>query len=612
MHTLLLRFLLLSSPALMLLACGGSPAEPHAHAEPTATAQASQQQEPTAPAHGLRFTDITAQTGIDVTLTSGKLPSTQILEVKGNGLALIDYNNDGFLDLFVPNGATLDDTENGPGWRLYENLGNMRFRDVTANAGITHTRWALGATVGDFDNDGWDDLYITCYGPSVLLRNTGDGTFTDITDRAFPPSNPADESPYQEWSTSAAFGDITGDGALDLYVARYLDFDADNPPPPAQFLGTTVLNGPRGLNPQHDSLYANTGDGTFADISETSGVRDVQPSFGLGVVILDFDDDGKQDIFVGNDSMRNFLFHNQGRVAATQPFLIDKGLRSGIGSNADGGNQATMGIAIADVNHNNLPDVFTTNFSSDTNTLHINAGNLFFDDRTAQLGLGLVSRPYLGWAAGFFDLNLDGVEELFMVNGHVYPQATRELMDSEYEQPPLLFKRPPPHKPGQSAAREAGQAPPRVRFERITDPSVGDWLNEPHRDRAAVFGDLNNNGKIDIIIGEMNGPLRVMQNDSETAGSWLIVELKDDRNESMNRKGLGSRIELTVSPSHRQTRWIHGGGFMSANPQLAHFGIPTDWLDEETQLHLRITWPDGHTQEIAVAEVNQRLRITRE
>ncbi len=519
------------------------------------------------------------------------MPSTQILEVKGNGLALIDYNKDGHLDLFVPNGATLADPERGPGWRLFANTGSsdVHFNDVTQQVGIAHTRWALGAAVADFDNDGWDDLYITCYGDNVLLRNAGGSRFIDVSDAA--------GVAYGGWSTSAAFGDVTGDGALDLYIANYLEFDAASPPPQSEFLGTRVLAGPRGFPAQHDALHRNNRAGAFEDISESSGVRSVQPAFGLGAVILDFDGDGRQDIFVGNDSMRNFLFHNIGGDGS-QPFLVDRGLQSGIGANADGANQATMGIAIADINGNNLPDVFTTNFSSDTNTLHLNAGDMFFDDRTAQYGLGQVSRTFLGWACGFFDFDHDGSEELFIVNGHVYPNASRELMDSDYEQPPLLFQR----RPGD----------PQSRFERASAQDVGTWLDVPRRDRAAVFGDLTGDGSIDVVIGEMNGPIRVLRNDSTAVGGWLVVELLDDRPQSHNRAGLGSRVQLMHKDTGQSmTRWIYGGGFMSANPFYAHFGIPSDWLDRSAELTLRITWPDGAVQDVTLPKVNRRVRIDR-
>lgn len=520
-------------------------------------------------------------------LTSGEMPSTQILEVKGNGLALLDYNNDGLLDLFAPNGATLNDPEHGPGWRLFENQGEMRFKDVSEAAGITQTRWALGAAVADFDADGWQDIYVTCYGPNVLLRNTGEDAFEDATDHAGVAGD--------GWSTSAAFGDVTGDGWLDLYVANYIVFDAANPPPPGEFLSTEVFAGPHGLPAQPDVLYENAGDGTFTDISDSSGVADVQPSWGLGAVILDFDDDGRQDIYVGNDSMANFLFLGRSEKGDDGQLFREVGLSSGIAVSASGANQATMGIGIADITSNSLPDVFTTNFSSDMNTLHVNVGSGMFEDRTRQHGLGLDSRPLLGWACSFVDFDRNGREELLIVNGHIYPQATMSLLDSEYKQPPLLY------------ARHPG---PNVQFQRVTDERIGAWLNEPRRDRAAVFGDLDRDGLVDAVLGEMNGPVRVLHNQSEPQGAWLAVQLRDSRETAdggANRQGLGSRVCM-VAGNDMQYRWIYSGGFLSANPAEAYFGLGR----HDGPVELRITWPDGEQQIVGDVQPNARHIIERE
>ncbi len=540
----------------------------------------------------IRLSNVSEEAGIDTILTSGELPSTQILEVKGNGLALLDYNNNGQLDLFIPNGATMADTEHGPGWKLYENLGEMRFRDVTEDVGITQTRWALGAAVADFDGDGWQDIYVTCYGPNVLMHNTGDDhvrTFVDVTESA--------NVGYGGWSTSAAFGDVTGDGWLDLYVTNYIEFDVNNPPAPGQFLGTEVFAGPHGLPAEPDVLYHNRGDGSFLDITQSAGIHAVAPAWGLGVVILDFDLDGRQDIYVGNDSMRNFLFHNQRRPVEDFRGQDDMawmtfdeiGMASGIGANAGGAFQATMGIGIGDVSGNALPDVYTTNFSSDMNTLHVNIGSMQFEDRTRQHGLGMASRPFLGWACSFLDLDLDGNEELLIVNGHIYPQATLALLDSDFEQAPLLLK----HRRGRG-----------VYFDRVTDTRAGDWLTRPHRDRALVFGDINRNGLLDVIIGEMNGKPRVLRNDSEPQGDWLIVQLHQD---GPNSRGLGSRIEL-MGEMTLHTRWIYGGGFLSANPAEAHFGASR----RDTPQRIRVTWPDGYEQWVDEFEMNQRKLIIRD
>ncbi len=512
-----------------------------------------------------------ADTGIEVTLTSGQTPSTQILEVNGGGLGLIDYDRDGDLDLFIANGATLADPERGPGSRLYENLGGMRFADVTTAAGIDLARWAMGVSVGDFDGDGWDDLYVTCYGPNVLLRNT-EGRFTDVTGEA----GVGDPS----WGTTAAFGDLDRDGDLDLYVVNYLEFDAADPPPSSRFKGEPVMAGPHGLVGQQDVLYENIGDGTFRDVTTEAGCRPPRAGYGLGVMIIDVDSDGWPDIFVGNDSMPNLLFRNLGGLR-----FEEQGNRSGIAANNDGSEQATMGIAVADVNGNGLPDFFSTNFSSDTNTLQLNLDGRFFDDRTMQYGLGMISRPYLGWACGFVDFDHDGDEDLLMVNGHVYPQATMETMDSTYLQPPLLFER-------------VGN-----RFTRVTDPGVGVFLGEPRRGRAAVFADLDGDGDLDVVTGELNGPIRVLRNDG-AAGPWLIVRLQDLG--GGNPRGIGARIEVSVA-GNMQRRWLVSGGFQSSGAPSAHFGLPAA---TET-VSVKVTWPDGHVQEMRDVAVNRPLTVSK-
>jgi hypothetical protein len=550
----------------------------------------------------IRFTDVTASSGIDFTMVSGDSPSTQILEVNGSGLALLDFDRDGDLDLFAANGASLADTEHGPGSRLYRNDGELKFTDVTDAAKIDVHRWAMGVAAADYDGDGFDDLFIACFGSDILLRNNGDGTFADVSQNA----GIANEN---RWGTSAAFGDVDNDGDLDLYVTNYLVFDPLRPPPRAKYKGVDVMTGPHGLTPQHDFLYLNNGDGTFRDISEAAGITRASASFGLNVVILDLDNDGWQDIVVANDSQPGFLFHNKGSQgsghqgikaddqpldasmpAASMPSFEEIGVISGIASNIDGANQAAMGIGIADVDDNGLPDKFTTVFSSDTNTLHLNVNGRLFEDRSTSFGLGMVSRPYLGWACGFFDLDLDGDEDLLMFNGHVYPEATMSSMDSEYQQTPLLF------------AREG------KKFRRVSAETAGEWLAQRHRDRSAVFADLDNDGDIDVIVNELNGPVRVLRNDA--AGDWLIVELRDERPQSKNRSALGGRITLTDAAQHAQRRWIFsGGGFQSSNPHLAHFGIAAG---APRPLTLSITWPDGFSQTIENVEPNQRLTVKRQ
>jgi len=522
---------------------------------------------PTVDTLRFRMTDVTAASGIDLVTTSGRAPSTQIVEVKGGGLALIDHDGDGDLDLFVPNGATLDAPDAGPGCRLYENVGDLRFRDVTAAAGLTFHGWGMGVTVGDYDRDGHDDLYVSCFGRNALLRNTGDGRFVDVTDAAGVAA--------PGWSSGCAFGDLDNDGDLDLYVVGYIDFDVDDPPGPSTFRGQPVFAGPRGLPAQPDVLFENLGDGTFRDVTASSGCAASAASYGLGVLMLDLDGDGRTDVFVGNDSARNFLYRNLGEMQ-----FEDVGVASGIATSGDGASRATMGIGVADVDGDARPDVYTTNFTSEPNTLHLGRPGGFFDDATRRFGLGMTSFPFLGWACAFRDLDHDGAEDLIVFNGHVYPGATADTMVSDYAQPPLLMRRDGPT------------------FERVTADTGGPWLEDAHCDRTATFGDLDDDGDMDVVVAGLNQPVRVLRNDG-APGHWLIVEPMGTP--------LGCRVEVRRGDAV-QRRWIAAGtGYLSSSARYAHVGLG----DDDGPVEVLVVWPDGHEQRIDDVAVDQHLRVTR-
>ncbi len=526
----------------------------------------------------MRFVDATATSGIAIKLTSGSSPSRQILEVNGGGVALFDFDRDGDLDLFLANGATIEAPERGPGSRLYANRGDGSFEDVTQRAGIDLRRWAMGVAVGDYDGDGRDDLYVTCFGVNVLLRNETTAAqgprFRDVTSAA----GVGDA----RWGTSAPYGDLDADGDLDLYVANYLEFDPTKPPPrDRMFQGIPVMAGPAGLKPQDDVLYRNEGGGKFRDITREAGIVERTPGYGLGVRLFDFDLDGKLDIFVGNDSTANYLFHNLG-----QGKFEEIGAQSGVATNYDGATQATMGIAIGDVDGNGRADLFTTNFSHDTNTLHLALDRGFFEDRTSQFGLGMVSWPFLGWGCGFYDFDQDGDEDLFVANGHVYPEATAERMGSDYAQAPLLFDK-----------RGA-------RFERVV--TAGEALARRYHARATAFGDLDRDGDVDVVMTTLGGPVHLLRNETPRKRT-LVVALEQAGG---NPRGYGARVELQT-PTGTQRRWITGSGsFQSVDAPEAYFGLAN--LGDDAPRVLVVRWPDGKETRIDSPPLDRRLTVERE
>ncbi|MCH2137823.1 MAG: CRTAC1 family protein [Phycisphaerales bacterium] len=500
----------------------------------------------------LMFTTLHA---LPVTPTSGAALPTAIPEVNGIGLAVLDVDDDGTMELFVANGATLDDPESGPGCALIDT--SPPWRDRTAEAGINITRWATSATPFDMDGDGDTDLHVTCIGPNVMLRNDG-GTFTDITAT----SGLGNDG----WGTCAAVGDIDGDGWTDLYVVNYLHWSFDDPvPPPMSFMGAQVLAGPRGLQPQHDALYINNRDGTFRDVSQAWGLHDIEAGFGLNAVITDFTGDGQQDILVGNDTTANRLLVRSSDPQ--QPTIIDRGFASGLSTNADGGEQATMGLAIGDTNGDGRPDVFSTNFSSDTNTLHESTDTGWWADRTQARGLGLHSRPLLGWSTCFQDLDGDADEDLLLVNGHVYPQATIKTMDSDWAQPPQRL-----HRDG----------------DRFTIVELDDWTAHAGIRRAAVRGPSPNGPVLWVAGRDMALEHVILHGDPKTAP--CTVSLLDDRPDIGNREAHGAHVRFDDGTSV-QHRWITTSSpFQGGEPPLmwVHFGPHTP-----THVECTVHWPDG-------------------
>ncbi|MEE2973375.1 MAG: CRTAC1 family protein, partial [Planctomycetota bacterium] len=451
--------------------------------------------------------------------------------------------------------------------------GRLSFDDETVGSGLeTHRDWSFGTAAGDVDGDGHADLVIATLGSDRLWLGRGDGTFRDATSDWGLDDDAG-------WTSAVGLGDLDGDGDLDLIATGYLDFDPADPPATSAFRGIEVLGGPRGLSARSDRWYENLG-----DRFERRRI-DAPARYGLNLAILDFDRDGRQDVLLGNDSHPNQYFRNLGDWR-----FEEIGVRTGAATNREGDAQATMGMAIADVDGDSTPDVFSTNFSSDTNTLHLQRDG-FFDDRTRSFGLAEGSRPMLGWATEFVDLDHDGDEDLLVFNGHVYPQATSATMDSEYAQPPGLWIR----------------EPERFRYVDPDDPEGGEtvsenpWLRRAHRDRSAVFADLDRDGDIDVVVAEHNGPLRLLRNRHDRTDDWLVVEPVP----ALGAEVVATRGDLV------QRRWIRGGGPYQSNvPPEAHFGFPPLRDGRDGTIEIEVRWPDGSTARGA-ATPGRRIRIDR-
>lgn len=526
-----------------------------------------------------QFENVTQRSGIDFKLTSGTLSKTYILESMSGGVGLIDYDNDGWLDIYLVNGSTLEAErrQNNPATnRLYRNNRNGTFTDVTEKAGVGDHHWGMGVCAGDVNNDGFEDLYVTNFGPNVLYLNNGDGTFRDISKE----SGTDDGS----WSSSTAFGDYDRDGDLDLYVANYLEFDVKNPPadsPLCRYRGIKVQCGPRGLVPTPDRFYENQGDGRFVDRTRASGVADVNPYYGLGVVWGDYDNDGDPDIFVANDSTPNFLFQNRGDKTFSEVALA-----AGVALSEDGREQACMGVDFGDYDNDGNLDLITTNFSEDYNTLYRNDGNGTFTDVSYKAGVAEVSWSYLGWGTQFVDFDLDGFLDLVVANGHVYPEVDAHELGTTYRQRNLLFRN----------LRDG-------RFKEIGQRS-GPGFAEVYSSRGLAVGDINNDGRMDLLVANLDHPPSLLLNQT-ASGNWILLKLNGKKS---NRSAIGTRVTVRTGTS-RQIREIKSGGsYQSQSDLRLHFGLGLHQRIEE----IIIRWPSGHLQVLKGVEANQILTVQEE
>jgi hypothetical protein len=523
------------------------------------------------------FTDVTKSSGI--TFSHVSAPEKQyILESMSGGVALFDFDRDGLLDVYLVNAptvATAGDTRSARS-ELWRNRGDGTFIDVTDKAGVGYPGWGMGVAVGDVDNDGWDDLYVTCYGKNRLYRNNGDGTFSDRTDKA------AAGDP--RWSTGGAFADYDADGWLDLFVANYIDIRLDALPPfgkgkYCEFLGIPVQCGPRGLPGAGDSLYRNSGTGTFADVSVKAGVADPAGRFGLGVAWSDFDGDNRPDLFVANDSGPNFLYRNKGDGTFT-----DVGLESGTALSEDGKEQGSMGVAVGDYNHSGRWSIFVTNFADEYNSLFRHEKAFVFSDVSFASHTAKVSLPFVGWGAHLFDYDNDGWLDLLAVNGHVYPQVERASPPGAYGQRKLLYRN---NRNGTFTE---------------TTSSAGPAMMAPAVSRGSAAGDFDNDGDLDVVINNLDGPPTVLRNDGGNANNFITVDLVG---RASNRSAIGAVVTVRAADLVQRAERRSGGSYLSQNDLRLHFG-----LEGRTEIDaVEVLWPTGTVQRFTGVRANSFIRI---
>ena len=512
------------------------------------------------------FANVAREAGLTArTVYGGTDTNKYLLETTGCGAAAFDYDNDGWMDVFLVNGSVLEGFPEGkePTGHLYRNRGNGTFEDVTDRAGLRQAGWGQAACTGDYDNDGNADLYVTYWGQNRLFRNNGDGTFTDVTDRA----GLVDKR--KRWGAGCAFLDYDRDGRLDLIAANYIDLDLAATPVPSsglcRYKGIPVACGPPGLPGGKNVLYRNRGDGGFEDVSEKSGITRAKGTYGLGVSTLDFDDDGWVDIYVANDSNPSALYRNN-----HDGTFSDIGTTAGCAYSQDGKPQAGMGIAIGDYDRNGTLDIFKTNFAGDTSTLYANTGEGLCEDRTFQSGVGLNTR-WLGWGVGFLDLDNDGWLDLFLVNGHVYPEVERVKTEAGYKQRKVVY-------------RNLANG----RFADVT-AQLGPPVMEPKAGRGAAFADFDNDGDVDVIVNNVHDAPDFFRLDRTSAGQWISVQLTGT---ASNRSAIGARVRVVLPGAILRQDVRGGGSYYSQNDLRQHFGLGTATRVERVE----VRWPSGREE----------------
>ncbi|MDQ6759103.1 MAG: CRTAC1 family protein [Acidobacteriota bacterium] len=533
---------------------------------------------------GVQFINVAREAGLRTkTIFGSENKNKFLLETTGCGAAFFDYDDDGWLDIFLVNGTRFEakyarGTE--PTNRLYKNNRDGTFTDVTAKAGLLRTGWGQGVCAGDYDNDGHDDLFVTYWGDCALYHNNGDGTFTDRAAKAGVSTNTGTK--FQRWNTGCAFLDYDRDGHLDLFVANYIDFDPKTAPLPESgpclYHGLMVACGPPGLKGGKNILFHNNGDGTFTDVSEKSGILKTSGTYGLGVLVADFDNDGWPDIYVANDSTSSALYKNNHDGTFT-----DVAIEAGVAYSPDGKPQAGMGVSAADYDCDGNLDLVKTNFAGDTASLYRNMGKMVFDDQTFQAGLGKVTR-FLGWGVGFVDFDNDGWSDILITNGHVYPEVGESDAEAGYRERKVLYRNLGNHK-----------------FLDVT-MEAGPGILEKVPGRGCAFGDFDNDGDVDLLVNCVNDYPQLLRCDNGLKNNWIKVKAVGVKS---NRSAIGARVLCTSAGDHRQMDEVRSGGsYISQNDLRIHFG-----LGKAEQADIEIHWPSGVVDKLTGVRANQILTV---
>jgi hypothetical protein len=529
---------------------------------------------------GFSFTNIAREAGLDAkTVYGGQETNKYLLETTGSGAAAFDYDNDGWMDIFLVNGTVLEGFPKGqePTNHLYRNKGNGTFEDVTTRAGLAEKGWGQAACTGDYDTDGREDLFVTYWGQNHLYHNAGNGTFEDVTARAGLTQS------RTRWGAGCAFFDYDRDGRLDLIAANYIDLDLTATPVPAsglcRYKGLPVACGPPGLPGGKNVLYHNKGDSTFADVSEQSGITRAKGTYGLGVATVDFDGDGWIDVYVANDSNPSALYRNNHDGTFT-----DIGVSAGCAYSQDGKPQAGMGIAIGDFDRNGTMDIFKTNFAGDTSTLYANNGHGLCEDRTFASGIGLNTR-WLGWGVGFVDFDADGWLDLFLVNGHVYPEVERVKTEAGYKQRKVVYRN----------LRNG-------RFGDITE-QLGAPVTIAKAGRGAAFADFDNDGDVDVVVNNVNDVPDLFRLDRTGERHWVSVKLVGT---TSNRSAIGALVRIVTADGEQRQEVRGGGSYYSQSDLRLNFGLgPSTTVDR-----LIVRWPNGLEESWSGLAINRFHTLT--